>query len=89
MKGVTLQELSDWVEKNKERTWHFEGFKDHKKERTLEIKYLSFSLDTRDMMVWTVEVEGMGGSVYSVRDDSKDDERTILDDLTSKLRPLL
>lgn len=84
MRGVTLKELTDWVEKNKHHTWMFENF-DPNKKASLSIKYLRFSLDTRDMHVWSLEASGPGDN-FSVRDDNDGGDRTILDALDDWLK---
>lgn len=81
-----MQELTDWIERNKWRTWNWEN-KMAGKDLTLEIKYLEFSLDTRDLTVWSVSASGLGGgdTVVSIRDTSDTGRITILDELESKL----
>lgn len=84
-KEVTLQQLQDWIEKNEHRTWFWDG-PTPCDDRTLEIKYLRFSLDTRDMKIFTVSIEGAGPNRFAdFRDDDKD--WTILDLLESRLEP--
>lgn len=79
MRGVTFEELSKWLKKNDHHTWNFDN-KTLKKviKSTLKIKYLEFSIDTRDMHIWSINISGMGEEFF-IRDDNKDDGRTILD----------
>jgi hypothetical protein len=85
-KEVSLQELVDWVKKNEHRTWwrgpkqDLSGFD----KRTLEMKYLRFNLDTRDMKVFSISVEGFTDtSGVDFREDDRD--WTVLDLLEAKL----
>lgn len=78
-----MKELSEWVEKNRHRTWHWPSHM--KGERlTLEIKYLEFSLDTRDMTVWRLSTAGRGPEVV-IRDTKETGDWTILNELEAKL----
>ena len=77
---VSMQELTDWVEKNKHRTWHFENFGNGP---SLEIKYLDFCLDTRDMKVFTIGVRGLGEDFSC--DFREEFDGSILDLLEHKL----
>jgi hypothetical protein len=79
---VTLQELQDWIEKNKHRTWNHSQDTTFEK-RTLECKYIRFSLDTTDMKIFHIDVAGLGNSSIHFRDDDKD--WSVLDLLDSKL----
>lgn len=81
MRSVTLKELADWIDKNQNHTWNFE--RPNYQESDLRIKYLDFSLDTRDMTVWRVETKGAGKDLF-FRDDS-DKGETILDALDKAL----
>lgn len=81
-KPVTMQELTDWVKANEHRTWHWPKITNGLKS-TMEIKYLSFSLDTRDMEVWSISVEGAGPDYHACDKDEFDG--TILELLESKL----
>lgn len=83
MRGVTIQELTKWLRKNEHRTWAFENF--GKKGSTLEIKYLDFSIDTRDGMIWRVAIRGSGADEVAIRDDNERDKKTILDKLEEGL----
>lgn len=83
-KEVSLSQLREWIKKNEGRTWFWRGPTPHEK-RTLEIKYLTFSLDTRDMRVFHIKVRGLGDEfTVDFRDDKKD--WTLLDLLQSKLK---
>lgn len=84
-KPVSLQELQDWVKANEHRTWYWPRLK-KKKTLTLEIKYLNFSLDTRDMDLWRIWVDGSNREF----DCSKHDEfeGTILELLEQKMNKL-
>lgn len=88
MRSVTLDELKKWLKKNAHRTWAFDNFHPDKKDRTLQIKYLTFSLDTRDMRVWVVGFEGLGNRevAKAIRDTNDNDGKTILDELDEKLK---
>lgn len=52
-KEVTLEELKIWLKKNEYRTWNWNA---PIKEGTLEIKYLRFNLDTRDMKIFNIAI---------------------------------
>lgn len=83
MRGVTLEELVEWVKKHEKHTWN------HSAEfikSSLRIKYLEFSLDTRDMKVWHVAANGSSGNEISIRDDNDGDHKTILDGLEFALK---
>jgi len=82
---VTLKQLSDWIEKNKHRTWnHDYHFGPEKKgETTFEMKYIRFNLDTRDMRIFAIQTDGFGELKVDFREDDKD--WTILDLLEFKL----
>lgn len=79
---VTVKQLADWVEKNKSRTWNWPSI-GKGKELTLEMKYIYFSLDTRDMEIWYIRTEG-GGHPIEVSDKDEFDG-TILDLLEKRL----
>ena len=76
MRAVSIKELTDWIDKNKKHTWNFKD-KNYSK-KTLRMKYIDFSLDTRDMNVWMLTISGMRDE-FHVRDDNKEDGKTILD----------
>ena len=78
---VTLQQLQDWVKANEGRTWYWDRL-DKAQKLSLEIKYLIFSLDTRDMEVWKISVDGAND--IHVR-DGEDFDGTILELLDKKL----
>lgn len=88
MKPVSMQELTDWVEKNKNHTWYmgdgggYDAIVDPDKPGSIAIKYLTFSLDTRDMKVYHVNAERLG-----VKCDFRDPgEGTILDKLDGAIQ---
>ena len=76
MRSVSVKELTDWIDKNKNHTWSFND-PDYL-DKTLRMKYINFSIDTRDMNVWMLTIRGIGDEFY-VRDDNKEDGKTILD----------
>jgi len=79
---VTMQQLTDWVEKNRHRTWNFDE-KNMRKKLTMEIKYLHFTLDTRDMKIFHLSTRG-AGIEFDV--DFRDEfTGTILESLEKKL----
>lgn len=83
-KEVTLKELNDWIQKNLHRTW-FRGQKPGSLEDwTMEMKYIRFNLDTRDMKIFSLTTRGLGKEItVDFRDDDKD--WTILELLESRL----
>jgi hypothetical protein len=80
-----MKELTEWVDRNQHRTWHWPNF--GKTKLSLEIKYLSFSLDTRDMTVWSLSYSGLGGGgkEIHIRDTRDDGDWTILNELEKNL----
>ena len=82
-RSVTMNQLTEWLETNKFRTWQFENFgEDH---ATLEIKYLRFNLDTRDMKIFRISIDGIGeDKAVDFRDKF---DGNILDQLSSMLKP--
>lgn len=80
---ITLQELQQWIDKNQHRTWKHNSNVPTDR-RTLEVKYLRFSLDTRDMKIFNIVTDGFGDCSADFRDDDKD--WTLLDLLDSKLK---
>lgn len=89
-KEITVSELGAWVEKNKHRVWGWEDpefWKIPDKKRTMEIKYLHFELDTRDMKIFHIAIRGAGPDrEVDFRDDKKD--WSLLELLESKLKPV-
>ena len=81
-KEITLEDLTAWIDKNKHRTWNWESILDVKN-KTLQVKYLRFNLDTRDMKIFHISVEGMGSTI-SV-DFREDFEGNLLEELERKL----
>lgn len=85
---ITLSDLQRWLEKNKHRVWAWEdpAFWDiPEKKKTLEIKYMSFRLDTRDMKIFRIDTDGAGPDhCVDIRDDKID--WSLLDLLESKLK---
>lgn len=65
---VKLSELALWIETNLHRTWHFSQWA--KPGHLRQIKYLKPNIDTRDMKVWRIEIDGF----YDVKDVSTHDE---------------
>jgi hypothetical protein len=90
-KEITPAQFMEWVEKNKHRTWHREDHEGNMLHnlppRTHEIKYLRFSLtfnlDTRDMMIFSISSEGMNDDLSA--DCREEFDGTILDLLEHKL----
>lgn len=83
---VTMAQLTEWVEKNKHRTWNIpRSFKkeDGYKQRTFEIKYIDFVLDTRDMKVFRLSTRSFANLECDFREDFNG---TILDLLEHKLK---
>lgn len=80
-KAVTMQQLTDWVEKNKHRTWNHKLFMEQTNMPSMEIKYLRFNLDTRDMKVFNV-ISDRGNVMADFRDEFDGD---ILELLETKL----
>lgn len=80
-KEVTLQQLSEWVAKNENRTWSRSDLVDYTK-RTLEMKYIRFNLDTRDMMIFRVDTDSDRGVSADFREEF---DGNILELLESKL----
>lgn len=83
-KVVTLQQLHEWIKNNMHRTWS-RGMDVPFENRTLELKYIRFNLDTRDMKIFSITTDGFGNHSADFRDDEKD--WTILDLLDSTLKP--
>lgn len=75
---VTMQQVTDWIERNKERTWNVSL----KGKRSFEIKYLDFVLDTRMMLVFRIASRGCVDMEADYREDFKG---SILDLLEYKL----
>lgn len=88
-KEVTVLELADWIEKNKHRCWAWddpEYMKIPRSKKTLEIKYLNFSLDTRDMKIFHIDIRGAGDDFAVDFRDDNNNEKSILDLLELKLK---
>lgn len=77
---MTLDEVNQWIKRNTLRTWSFPNF--GKENSTLEIKYFRFNLDTRDMKIFRIEIDGFADKVADFREDF---DGTILELLESKL----
>jgi hypothetical protein len=74
---VTLKEFNDWIKENIHRTW----FRDpNNTNKTLEIKYLYPSIDTRTMEIFCVRTRKE--SVYG---SHMDDHDTVLTALIARL----
>lgn len=71
MREVTFDELHGWVRKNMHHTWYHgdgpSGF-DPGDGGSLAMKYINFSLDTRDMKVFRITLSGFGGKDFDFRD---------------------
>ena len=74
---VTLKEFNDWIKENVHRTWFRDPSNPNK---TLEIKYLYPSLDTRDMKIFFVGTRN--DKVYG---SHVDDHETVLTALIARL----
>lgn len=84
LKEITIKELADWIKKNKHVTWHISTFgKSSDKPGQHRGKYITFRLDTRDMKIFRLELEGMGDSI--VVDFRDGGEGNILDELDRRL----
>lgn len=66
---VTMQQLTDWVEKNKHRTWNHDSMFKSKKRSSFEIKYIDFTLDTRDMKVFGIRTRSFADLAVDFRED--------------------
>lgn len=74
--AVSMQELSDWIDHIKSRTWsHEHMFSKDKDWPSLECKYfyfdLRFSFDTRDTQVFCIQLQDNNGLVALARDAEK------------------
>jgi len=57
-KTITPKQLMEWVKTNEHRTWSLR--KGWGTGGTHEVKYLRFHLDTRDMKIYRIDVDGLG-----------------------------
>ncbi len=86
-KPVNLQQLRDWLNANEHRTWNHRAYMGigGGKKKTFEIKYLHFTLDTRDGKIFQLSGRGLSGEfAIDFRDDEK--EWTLLEALEERLR---
>jgi hypothetical protein len=80
-KTITPKEFVEWVKNNEHRTWSFR--KGWGQGGTHEIKYLRFHLDTRDMKIYRVEMNGLG--MEEVADFREDFDGNLLELMEHKL----
>lgn len=83
LKEISLEELTAWIKKNPHITWNFEsgGFnpENRNKPGRMRGKYIRFNLDTRDMKIFRLELDGSGDDI--VVDFRDEGEGTLLDEL--------
>lgn len=85
--AITMQQLTDWVQANQHRTWIKRSLLGFSTPKTMEIKYLRFNLDTRDMKIFHISAKGFAGDFQlDTRDD--DEPGNLLDRLEAKLGPI-
>lgn len=81
-KPVTIEQLGAWVKKNEHRTWNISNWKKGAKQRTFEVKYIDFTLDTRDMKIFRLSTRSFADLEADFREEF---DGTILELLEDKL----